>query len=247
MSNNQAQQAVDINALMNTLFNAMMMIMVMRFMFQIMNKMLGKPTRTLLGGRQLPPGWTPYKPQTVTYVSEFPKCDFCSQPAKYDARVGGGSWAYMCEKHFMSMGIGLGTGKGQKLLLRETKPQPEKELTVTMSEEQLEQATMEDMWYPTCPYCGAETPAEPDATSIYCQSCNRRFKISNVFFKTIPTIPKVSPKLEPMYPVKKREIPKEIEYFPDSMEFLAYTIQDIGYADKLENAFKQRMLQVRGV
>lgn len=55
----------------------------------------------------------------------------------------------------------------------------------------------------------------------------------------------LSPKLELIYPEKKREIPEEIEYFPDSSEFLTQTIIDIGWKEKIETAFRDRMIKVR--
>jgi len=52
-------------------------------------------------------------------VSEYPKCDYCDEPARYDARTKSGAWANMCQKHFEIHGIGLGAGRGQKLVLIE--------------------------------------------------------------------------------------------------------------------------------
>ena len=128
---------------------------------------------------------------TEVYVQELPKCDFCAKPAFYDGATRMGPWAHMCEEHFKMHGIGLGTGKGQKLIPRKAlgeaekiRGEPEKELSVTMTEADLEVATFEDVWYPECPYCGAKTPAEPDAHAVYCQACNRRFRIINPFFSS---------------------------------------------------------------
>jgi len=128
---------------------------------------------------------------TEVYVEKLPKCDFCDKPALYDGKTIMGPWAHMCEEHFKQYGVGLGTGRGQKLIPRKAlaeaekiRGEPEKELSVTMTEDDLETATFEDVWYPVCPYCGAATPAEPDAHAVYCQACNRRFKIINPFFST---------------------------------------------------------------
>ena len=52
----------------------------------------------------------------------------------------------------------------------------------TMNEKDLEKAALEGVWYPICPHCKASTPAEPDADKIYCQSCDREFRISNPYF-----------------------------------------------------------------
>jgi len=126
---------------------------------------------------------------TTAYVQELPKCDFCDRQGLYDGKTRMGPWAYMCEAHFTSHGIGVGTGVGQKLIPRKALGEAEKirapeveEETVTMTEGDLEAATMEGAWYPVCPYCGTETPAEPDAHAVYCEACSRRFKIENPFF-----------------------------------------------------------------
>ncbi|GAI16749.1 unnamed protein product [marine sediment metagenome] len=128
-------------------------------------------------------------PTTEVYVQELPKCSFCDAQALYNGRTIFGAWGYMCEGHFQLYGIGLGTGKGQKLRPRKVLGEaekilgePEQELSVTMSEEAFETSVVEGVWYPTCPYCGVSTSAEPDATAIYCDACNKRFKIINPYF-----------------------------------------------------------------
>ncbi len=60
-------------------------------------------------------------------VSELPACQFCGQPAEYDARTktGPGSiasmrWAYMCKSCWkLRTHQELGTGLGQKLILKD--------------------------------------------------------------------------------------------------------------------------------
>lgn len=42
------------------------------------------------------------------------ECDLCGSKTGYDCKTRMGSWAYLCETHFKSLGVGLGTGKGQK-------------------------------------------------------------------------------------------------------------------------------------
>lgn len=60
-------------------------------------------------------------------MAAIPDCDVCkmennlSTPAVYDARLpgAGGSWGYVCQRHFDQLGPGsLGTGNGQRLILR---------------------------------------------------------------------------------------------------------------------------------
>lgn len=153
------------------------------------------------GTKELPPRGTGLKERgehhsnpggTEVYVEKLPMCDFsCGRQALYDGRTKQGPWAYMCEEHFKQHGVGLGTGRGQRLIPRKAlgeaekiRGEPGKELSVTMTKENFETAAMEGVWYPTCPYCGAETPAEPDAHNVYCQACSRRFEIINPFFSS---------------------------------------------------------------
>jgi uncharacterized membrane protein (UPF0127 family) len=44
---------------------------------------------------------------------------------------------------------------------------------------------------------------------------------------------------------RRRQKPGELEYLPDSPEFLAYTIEDIGYRDKLDSAFQQAIRRAK--
>lgn len=39
----------------------------------------------------------------------------------------------------------------------------------------------------------------------------------------------------------------EVEFLPDSPEFLAYTIDDIGYRDKIDKAFLSAIARAKGV
>ena len=55
----------------------------------------------------------------IAYVDSFPKCDFCSKTAEYDAKIRkSAQWAYMCDSHMTQLGDGLGLGRGQKLAIR---------------------------------------------------------------------------------------------------------------------------------
>lgn len=54
--------------------------------------------------------------QNVVNVPELPACDFCGEPAEYDAATLFGPWAYMCPSHWQEHSMRkLGTGLGQKL------------------------------------------------------------------------------------------------------------------------------------
>ncbi len=43
-------------------------------------------------------------------------------PARYDAALRQGGWAFVCEGCFSAYGIGLGTGRGQRLIVVESGP-----------------------------------------------------------------------------------------------------------------------------
>jgi glutaredoxin len=52
-------------------------------------------------------------------VLTIPRCDFCTEAARYDARTSLGPWAYLCAAHYARYGIALGLGWGQELILKE--------------------------------------------------------------------------------------------------------------------------------
>jgi hypothetical protein len=54
--------------------------------------------------------------------------------------------------------------------------------SVLMSEDDLEEAVLNSIWYPACPSCKSETPAEPDARQVVCQTCELEFDIHNLYF-----------------------------------------------------------------
>jgi len=50
----------------------------------------------------------------------------------------------------------------------------------------------------------------------------------------------------PTEPRLRRSMPDELEFLPDSPEFLAYTIEDIGYRDKIDSAFLKAIARAKG-
>jgi hypothetical protein len=52
---------------------------------------------------------------------------------------------------------------------------------VTMSEDDLAQVSIQGVWYPLCPHCDMETPAEPDAQIVYCIHCDQLIEIDNPY------------------------------------------------------------------
>lgn len=62
-------------------------------------------------------------------VDELPDCGLClyegkKEPAEYDAKIPGSSWANLCQKHFDHFGCSLGLGRGQRLVLRGSAKHP---------------------------------------------------------------------------------------------------------------------------
>jgi hypothetical protein len=119
-------------------------------------------------------------------VSVLPKCDFCNETAKYDARTKVGQWAYMCTECFKKHGVGkLGTGYGQEFVLREplkvskkAKTEGEtvqgKELTDFDDMEAMESLMMGDGDREVeCPVCGEVRGLEVDASYFHCE-CGRK-------------------------------------------------------------------------
>jgi len=61
--------------------------------------------------------WT-VKDTVEAKVASIPPCDFCGEPAAFDAATSQGPWAFMCQDDFDIYGNGvLGLGKGQRLVL----------------------------------------------------------------------------------------------------------------------------------
>jgi hypothetical protein len=52
---------------------------------------------------------------------------------------------------------------------------------ITMSEDDLERASSEGVWWPLCPHCEMFTPAAPDAQLITCIHCDQLIEIDTPF------------------------------------------------------------------
>lgn len=61
----------------------------------------------------------PFKSLSVVILSRLPKCNFCSEHARYDFKSKHGPWAFACEQHWQEHRAHetLGVGIGQKLVL----------------------------------------------------------------------------------------------------------------------------------
>lgn len=54
------------------------------------------------------------------------------------------------------------------------------------------------------------------------------------------------PKKEPLYPHVPKLAQVEVRFLPDSPEVLTQTIEDIGYRNKIDSAFKQAIARAKG-
>jgi hypothetical protein len=55
-----------------------------------------------------------------------------------------------------------------------------------------------------------------------------------------------SPAVIPTEPRQRQSKANELEFLPDSPEFLAYTIDDIGYRDRIDSAFLSAIKRAKG-
>jgi hypothetical protein len=53
---------------------------------------------------------------------------------------------------------------------------------VKVTEDELEEGVMDGVMTFTCPKCGSDVLAEPDAQSTCCQVCNTSIRIINPYF-----------------------------------------------------------------
>jgi len=72
---------------------------------------------------------------------------------------------------------------------------------------------------------------------------SEKLKIQPVASETITV--GLSPAVIPTEPRPRRSMPDEMEFLADSPEFLAYTIEDIGYREKIDNAFQNAIARAR--
>lgn len=60
------------------------------------------------------------KAKDVAVVDRLPTCDFCTEPAEYDAMLPlYRTWANVCRRHFIEYECRLGVGFGQKLIVKD--------------------------------------------------------------------------------------------------------------------------------
>ena len=51
---------------------------------------------------------------------------------------------------------------------------------VVPEEADYESAAYDGVWYPICTHCGSETPAEPDAQRVVCQTCEKEVELYSI-------------------------------------------------------------------
>ena len=75
---------------------------------------------------------------------------------------------------------------------------------------------------------------------------SENIKIEPVASETLSLIRQKAIAGIPTEPRPRRAKPDELEFLPDSPEFLAYTIEDIGYRDKIDSAFLKAIARAKG-
>ncbi len=108
-------------------------------------------------------------------VAKIPKCDFCSEPAIYDAPTRfGSSWAYMCLECTKENGFNVHIGRRLEQLKEvEVKGGPAK-VARTITDPELILMDEEDRDV-ECPDCGDTRTVEPDAAYEFnCGGCGIR-------------------------------------------------------------------------
>lgn len=111
-------------------------------------------------------------------VAKIPACDFCGEPALYDAPTVSGRWANMCKDCAEQNGGNLNIGSSFKL--KEPVEKTYTGQTVRAIErtdmEYLEAVTYdEEFREPECPLCGTSRTVEPDCYSYTCD-CGAKVK-----------------------------------------------------------------------
>lgn len=116
---------------------------------------------------------------TEAKVMALPKCDFCSERAKYDGKTKNGQWANMCQKDFDEYGVGLGMGRGQKLVVQQpAKPDGRKGVLIAKLISDLADVVEDGAADVECPQCGEIKTVEPDACYTYsCEGCGASVRV----------------------------------------------------------------------
>lgn len=111
-------------------------------------------------------------------MNSLPNCDFCDQPALYDAPTLTGSWAYMCQEHYDTRS---GSSLGTKFELRDQENLPAPSDKVL---DGIELTPIEDVFTDVanrevqCPACGESRLLEADATGFFtCEGCKSKVGI----------------------------------------------------------------------
>lgn len=112
------------------------------------------------------------------YVKEYPECDLCGKPAKYDAPSRMGAWANFCESCLIMHGSPNARSMGSMYVKQKkkkaSKPTVMGTVTVPMS--------WDSVVHVKCPYCGHRRAVEPDANyTVECEGCGNEYKLRSAF------------------------------------------------------------------
>lgn len=108
---------------------------------------------------------------TKIQVHEFPKCDFCGEPAPFDDKTTRGPWANMCKKHQRAYGFSIGSER--ELIVKKAPVKDFKEVPVVQLP-----LSMKSVLTAKCPWCGQKRRVEPDANYLVtCESCEKPYRL----------------------------------------------------------------------
>jgi len=114
-----------------------------------------------------------------------PMCNFCGNPATYDAPTFAGPWAYVCDTCAETKIDPLGTG--MKFIVKEiTKAHNPGKIKLGLEDDSdgyWESVLSDGVRDVKCPGCGASRHLEPDASGEFtCEFCDQRVRIPETIF-----------------------------------------------------------------
>ena len=112
------------------------------------------------------------------HVHELPECDFCGEPAPYDApTTKRGRWANMCEKHYKLYGAKNIGSKREIIGAKKYKVKHYSEFK-TFPPVAVVPLSMDSVVTVKCPWCKQGRRVEPDANYLVnCERCGNPYKL----------------------------------------------------------------------
>ena len=119
----------------------------------------------------------------IKLVDKLPKCDFCQQPAFWDAPIiSRTAWANMCVSCFSVHARHDAGTVGTMFKLRVKEPEKKSvELLVGIEVTSVEELMMDGDRYVECPACGEQRHVEPDAGYTFtCEGCESKVQCGEI-------------------------------------------------------------------